>query len=164
MDSNFHNTVMQRPQEDEDSLPRPDQLGHVASQNSPYAARSPPRAQSQSSYATPLALYSPPNGLPRRPSFSNQYQPSTPAQLPLPTNLHSATTQPPSQGPPPTGPTYLSTDYTPAPRDKPQSNYYDPTSDSSAAKPSRSPNEGGQVSESCEGHQTLFVNPLTSFQ
>lgn len=154
MDPNFHNTVMQRPQEDEGnegSLPRPDQLGLVGSHNSPYAARSPPGAQSQSSYATPLPLYSPPNGLPRRPSFSNQYQPSTPAQLPLPPNLHSATTQPPSLGPPSTGPTYLSTDYTPAPRDKPSSNYYDPTSDSSAVKPSGQSNEGHQVSLSCKG-------------
>lgn len=146
---------MQRPQEDEGSLARPDQLGHVASHNSPYAARSPPRAQSQNSYATTLPPYSPPNGLPRRPSVSNQYQPTTPAQLPLPTNLHGATTQPSSLGTPSTGPTYLSTDYTPAPRDKPASNYYDPTSDSSAVKPSGQNNKGHQVSLPCKGlHQT----------
>lgn len=159
---------MQRPQEDEEagSLPRPDeQRGHVAS-NSPYAARSPPGAQSQSSYTTPIQPYSPPNGLTRRPSFSNQYQPSTPAQLPLPANLHGATSQTSPLGPPSTAPIYQSSDYTPAPRDKPASNYYDPTSDSSAVKPNGQNNEAHQVGPlTLQGMKpNFFVNPLTDIE
>ena len=169
MDSNFHKTVMQRPQEDKEagSLPRPDeQRGHVASHNSPYAARSPPGARSHSSYTTPIQPYSPPNGLPRRPSFSNQYQPSAPAQLPLPANLHGATSQASPLGPPSTAPIYQSSDYTPAPRDKPASNYYDPTSDSSAVKPSGQNNEANQVGPSTQQgtNPNFFVIPLTKYR
>lgn len=159
---------MQRPQEDEEagSLPRTDdQRSHVASHNSPYGARSPPGAQDQSSYTTPIQPYSPPNGLPRRPSLGNQYHPSTPAQLPLPANLHSATSQASPLGPPSTAPIYQSSDYTLAPRDKPASNYYDPTSDSSAVKPSGQNSDAHQVGPSIlQGTQlNFFINPLTNY-
>jgi hypothetical protein len=150
MDSNFHSTVMQRPQEDEDERLRRERMNHVANQNSPlplYAGPSP----TQALYNGPSS-YSPTKSLPRRPSFSKQYHPSTPVQLPPPGSIHRA----PSEASPliSTPAPYQNSEYHSAPRDKPTGNYYDPTSDSSEARPADPARHNGH-------NLTLQVRSLT---
>lgn len=144
MDSNFHSTVMQRPQDEEDERLRRERLNHVASQNSPlplYAGQSP----TQTAYNGPSS-YSPTKSLPRRPSFTKQYHPPTPSQLPPPPgsgSIHRA----PSEASPlgSTSTPYQSSEYHSAPRDKPTSNYYDPTSDSGEPRPADPARHNGQT-------------------
>ncbi|KFY75517.1 hypothetical protein V499_04516 [Pseudogymnoascus sp. VKM F-103] len=142
MDSNFHSTVMQRPQDEEDERLRRERLNHVANQNSPlplYAGQSP----TQAAYNGPSS-YSPTKSLPRRPSFTKQYHPPTPSQLPPPPpgSAHRA----PSEASPlvATQTPYQSSEYHSAPRDKPTSNYYDPTSDSGEPRPGDPTRHNGQ--------------------
>lgn len=142
MDSTFHATVMQRPREDDEESPRRDRINGGSSSNTnprPYDTRSPPQPDFHSS---------PSNASHPRPYFSNPYHPPTPAPLPMPTTAHI-----PAR---PRSPMTLATpsayqsDYQPS-RDKPASNYYDPTSDSSERRPaeisgwSEGPNQTPQV-------------------
>ena len=76
---------------------------------------------------------SPPPFSPTAPRFNNPYHPPTPAPLPMPAPSHVS-------GPPasPRGVTAsqpYASEYSSAPRDKPTSSYYDPTSDSGERRP-----------------------------
>jgi hypothetical protein len=107
MESAFHATVMQRPQEDEDERLRRDRINGT-NQN--------PR--SPSDHPPP---FSPAKILHPR-TFNNKFHPPTPA--PLPAYIER----------PPASPltSLQATEYNqPAPRDRPTSSYYDPTTDSS---------------------------------
>lgn len=131
MDSTFHATVMQRPKEEEDEVVKRERINGEGSSSTrpPYMAQSP----TQPDYRPP---FSPTNGNPR-PQPYDQYHPTPPA-LPMPT---------PSHIPGPASPLAVATtpigyhNYPSATRDKPVSNYYDPTSDSSERRPS----EAGRI-------------------
>lgn len=154
---------MQRPQDEEDERLRRERLNHVANQNSPlplYAGQSP----TQAAYNGPSS-YSPTKSLPRRPSFTKQYHPPTPSQLPPPPpgSAHRA----PSEASPlvATQTPYQSSEYHSAPRDKPTSNYYDPTSDSGEPRPADPTRHNGQnpapqVSLPTQG-VTISISQLT---
>lgn len=111
----YQNTIMQRPQDEDEERSRRD-----GNARTPYTARSPTQP-AFNSYS-----HSPTNG--SRQPFDSRFHPPTPASLPLP----PAVARSPRIGPPPSltpngftplkGPAY-------SPRDKPQSTYYDPTSD-----------------------------------
>jgi DNA helicase INO80 len=141
----YHSTVMQRPEEEADD-PRREGMNGASSSNtrpSPYQAQAqqaPARSPTQTDFHSP---YSPTNGShPPRPQFNNPYHPPTPAPLPMPAAAHI--TGPPASPRTLTAPSAYQSDYQPVPRDKPTSNYYDPTSDSSERRPSESAgwNEG----------------------
>lgn len=131
MDSQYHSTVLQRPkEEDEDSARRERMNGTSSSNTRPYNPLSP----TQADFHTP---FSPTNGNHPRPPFTNPYHPPTPATLPMPTPASHIPSHPASPRTL-TAPSAYQSDYQPAPRDKPTSNYYDPTSDSSERRPSES--------------------------
>ena len=126
MDSVYHSTVMQRPAEEEDEGARRERMNGASSSN----AR--PYNPTQSDFHPP---YSPTNGTHPRPQFNNPYHPPTPAPLPM-TTTHNAHIPAPASPLAVTAPLAYHSDYAPAPpRDKPTSNYYDPTSDSSERRP-----------------------------
>ena len=137
-------------------------LNHVANQNSPlplYAGQSP----TQAVYNGPSS-YSPTKSLPRRPSFNKQYHSPTPSQLPPPPE---STHRAPSEASPliSTQTPYQSSEYHSAPRDKPTSNYYDPTSDSGEPRPADPTRHNGhnpapQVSSLTQG-VTIGISHLT---
>ena len=127
MDSRYRSTVLQRPAEDEEERVRRERMDGASNSNTrPYHARSP----TQTEFHPP---YSPTNGHPR-PQFNNPYHPPTPAPLPMPTIAASHIPGPPAS--PRALTTPYSNDYSSTPREKPTSNYYDPTSDSSERRPS----------------------------
>jgi DNA helicase INO80 len=112
MDSTFHSTVMQRPQEDDDDRVRRDRIS--------------PNQQS-------FGPFSPTNGH-RRPSLNSPYQPPTPTALPP--SLH-APIPPPQLSPlASNAPSGYMTEHVPRPQ---TSNYYDPTQDASEIKSSDTP-------------------------
>jgi hypothetical protein len=165
----YHSTVMQRPEEEEESARRERMINAGASSSSsntrPYNASSPTQTDLNS---TP---YSPTNGTHSRPHFNNNtYHPVPPAALPMPTS------SPHISGPPAsprtvTAPSTHQSEYQPASREKPTSNYYDPTSDSSERRPSESAtwSEGQNSTPQVRGHSirrgmARFVNSfLTLF-
>ncbi|TVY27764.1 putative DNA helicase [Lachnellula hyalina] len=117
--------MYQRPQEEDDGG-----LRRASSSNTrPYNI-----SPTQSDFRAP---YSPTNGTPSRSQFNTPYHPPTPTAAPL------SMTSPHIPGHP-TSPMTLAaplsyhSDYQPPPRDKPVSNYYDPTSDSSERKATES--------------------------
>lgn len=124
---------IQRPKEEEDDAPRRERNGSSSSNTRPYA-----RSPSQTDFHSP---YSPTNGTHPRPQFNNPYHPPTPSALPMPvaTQIPAHPTSPMTLAAPP-----YHSEYPPTARDKPVSNYYDPTSDSSERRPSQSQawNEG----------------------
>lgn len=135
MDS-YPSTVMQQPQEeDEEGAKRGERInGGPSSSNT---TRPSPTTAQTPDFHSPYS----PNGTHPRPQFTNPYHPPTPATL-------SA-----SHIPGPTSPRTLTTsayqaDYQPAPRDKPTSNYYDPTSDSGDRQPSESAGAGWNEGQS----------------
>lgn len=131
MDSNYHSTVMQRPKEEEEDSARRESMNGTSSSNTrPFNRLSP----TQTDFHSP---FSPTNGNHPRPPFSNPYHPQTPAPLPMPTSASHIPGHPASPRTLTTQAAYQG-DYQPAPRDKPTSNYYDPTSDSSERRPSES--------------------------
>lgn len=123
MDSRFHSTVMQRPQEDDG---RERMNGTGGNPRQPRNIHSPSHTEFQQPFSPTKAVHP-------RPTFNNPYHPPTPAPLPLPGVVHVDK--------PPVSPLNASypTEYQHAPRDKPASNYYDPTSDSSERRPSEAP-------------------------
>ncbi len=128
----YHSTVMQRPDEEEEAgRPGRDRINGASSSNT--------RAYNASSPQTVHSTYSPTNGT--RSQFNNPYHPTTPANLPMPTTS-SHISGPPASPRTVTAPQPYQSDYQPAPRDKPTSNYYDPTSDSSERRPSAGRGEG----------------------
>jgi hypothetical protein len=132
MDSQYHSTVLQRSQEEEEDSARRERMNGTSSSSNtrPYNPLSP----TQADFHTP---FSPTNGNHPRPAFSNSYHPPTPAALPMPTPASHIPGHPASPRTL-TAPSAYQSDYQPAPRDKPTSNYYDPTSDSSERRPSES--------------------------
>jgi chromatin-remodeling ATPase INO80 len=103
--------------------------GESSSHNRPYVARSP---TTQTEFHPP---YSPSTNGTSRPQFNNPYHPSTTTPVSMPASSHiPGPTSPTSFGA--SRPGSYQSDYQPAPRDKPVSNYYDPTSDSSERRPS----------------------------
>jgi hypothetical protein len=157
MDSMYHSTVMHRPADDDDERLRRERILDNASTPSaaastgtvnanpnttagaadgvagasanhpnnprPFDARSPSQPDF---HPPPPPPFSPTNGHPR-PQFNSPYHPPTPAPLPMPAPSHpphGVTASQPYAG-----------DYAPAPRDKPTSSYYDPTSDSGERRP-----------------------------
>lgn len=107
--------------------------GHASSSSStarPFDARSP----TQSDFHPPPPPFSPSNGHPR-PHFNNPYHPPTPAPLPMPAPSHAHLSGPPASPRVVTAPPAYASEYPPAPRDKPTTSYYDPTSDSSDRRP-----------------------------
>ncbi|KAI9746595.1 MAG: putative DNA helicase ino80 [Claussenomyces sp. TS43310] len=117
---------MQRPQEDDEDRLRRERMNEGTQNFRTQSARSP----TQTNFQPP---YSPTQGVHPRPIFNSQYHPPTPAPLPLPTPSHIAAH--PSSPLSATAAGSYPTDYQGAPRDKPTSNYYDPTSDSSERRP-----------------------------
>lgn len=131
MDSAYHATIMGRPMEEEEESARRDRINGASRPNnlattsintstSTYDARSPTQ---------PEYSFSPSNGLHPRPQFTSPYAP-----LPISHIPHIPAPHPPSprsQG----LPAPYQNEYQP-PREKPTSNYYDPTSDSSERRPS----------------------------
>lgn len=118
----YHSTVMQRLEDEEEST-RMDRISGNT------------RASPQTQFHP---AYSPTNGNHPRPHFP---APAAPSGLPMPGPSHISV--------PPASPrtvTPYQSDYQPA-REKPTSNYYDPTSDSSERRPSES--AGGWT----EGHK-----------
>ncbi|KAI9721517.1 MAG: putative DNA helicase ino80 [Candelaria pacifica] len=123
----YQNTVLHRPQDEEEDRLRRESIGR-SNQLPPYTARSPTQPNFNS--------YSPTNGSHRQ-TFDNRYHPPTPAPLPLPPTVARS----PQVGPPPPlttngltplmGPAF-------SPRDKAPSTYYDPTSDHAERSTSRS--------------------------
>lgn len=99
----------------------------------PFDARSP--TQSNLHPHPPPPPFSPTNGHPR-PQFNNPYHPPTPAPLPMPAPSHIS--GPPASPHGVTAPQPYASEYPSAPRDKPTSSYYDPTSDSGERRPSES--------------------------
>jgi hypothetical protein len=142
MDSMYHSTVMHRPKDDDEERARRERIMENATTTStsssitttttnananphPFDARSP----TQSDFHPP---FSPTNGHPR-PQFNNPYHPPTPAPLPMPAGAHI-----PGPAASPhvvTAPPAYASEYPSAPRDKPTSSYYDPTSDSGERRP-----------------------------
>ena len=99
--------------------------GATLNNSRPFDARSPTQSDFHHP-PPPPPPFSPTNGHPR-PQFNSPYHPPTPSPLPMPTPSHpphSVTASQPYAG-----------DYASAPRDKPTSNYYDPTSDSGERRP-----------------------------
>jgi DNA helicase INO80 len=138
MDSMYHSTVMQRPTEEEEEGARRERINGASSSNArPYNARS----STQSEFHSP---FSPTNGTHPRPQFNNPHHPPTPAPLPMTTPHNAHIPAPPASPITLTAPSAYQSDYPPAPRDKPTSNYYDPTSDSSERRPAENSgwNEG----------------------
>jgi hypothetical protein len=136
MDSGYHATVMQRPDEEDEGARRErERINGTSSSNTrpgPYDARSPTQTDFH---------FSPPNGTHPRPQFNNPYHPPTPTPLPIPTGSHIPR---PSPSPMTGGlPSTYQNEYQP-PRDKPTSNYYDPTSDAGVRPPAENSgwNEG----------------------
>ncbi|KAF8861983.1 hypothetical protein BDZ45DRAFT_234600 [Acephala macrosclerotiorum] len=128
MDS-YPSAVMQRPlEDDEEGARRGERInGGPSSSNT----RVPPPTAQTPDFHSPYS----PNGTHPRPQFTNPYHTPTPATLsashiPGPTSPRSLT-----------APAYQA-DLHPAPRDKPTSNYYDPTSDSGDRPPSESAGAG----------------------
>lgn len=119
MDS-YHSTVMHR-EEDEKGARREGTNGA----SNIYDARS----STEPNFRSP---YSPTNSHPR-PQFNNPYHPPTPAPLPMPTTSHIP--GPPASPRTLAAPSAYPNEYQPTPRDKPMSNYYDPTSDSGDRRP-----------------------------
>jgi hypothetical protein len=126
----YHTTVMQRPmEEDEDGVKRERMNGESSSSTRPYIARSP---TTQTEFRPP---YSPTSNGTSRAQFNSPYLPPTPAPLHMPASSHvPGPTSPKNFSVPVSGGYH--TDYQSAPREKPVSNYYDPTSDSSERRPS----------------------------
>jgi hypothetical protein len=121
---------MQRPmEEDEDGVKRERMNGESSSSTRPYIARSP---TTQTEFRPP---YSPTTNGTSRTQFNNSYLPPTPAPLQKPASSHVPRPTSPNSFSAPLSGSYHS-DYQSAPRDKPVSNYYDPTSDSSERRPS----------------------------
>jgi DNA helicase INO80 len=124
--------MYQRPakeEEDDAGVLRRERVNGSSSSNTrPYNTAISP---TQSEFHPP---YSPTNGAPPRPQFNNPYHPPTPAPLPMTVSPHipARPTSPMTLAAPPS----YHSDYQPPPRDKPVSNYYDPTSDSSERRPS----------------------------
>ena len=115
MDSLYHSTVLQRPVEEDEEGVRRERMNGASNSNT-----RPP----QPDFRSP---YSPTNSHPR-PQFNNPYHPPTPAPLPMPTTAH--TPGHPASPRTSAAPSAYASEYQPTPRDKPTSNYYDPTSDS----------------------------------
>ena len=117
MDSLYHSTMMQRPVEDDEEGVRRERMNGASNSNTT-------RSSTQPDFRSP---YSPTNSHPR-PQFNNPYHPPTPAPLPMPTTSHT----PGHPASPRTlaAPSAYASEYQPTSRDKPTSNYYDPTSDS----------------------------------
>ena len=148
----YHATVMQRPEEEDDGARRERDRANGASNTRPYSARSP----TQTDFHAP---YSPTNGIHPRPQFNNPYHPPTPAPLPMPTAA-------PVSGPPAsprTGTAHAAyqSDYQPATRDKPNSNYYDPTSDSSDRRPSEGAGRNEGVTSQVRHGRKISARSLT---
>lgn len=120
MDSNYHS--MRRPEDEGDQgdvARRERERNGASSSSNTYDA-----SQTKLHHHSP---YSPTNGTHPRPhQFTNSYHPTTPGALSMPTPTHPLAS-PRSL----TAPTAAyQVDLLPAPREKPKSNYYDPTSDS----------------------------------
>jgi len=131
MDSKYHSTVMQRPkEEEEDRRMNGTSSSNASSSNTrPYNPLSPTQTELPPTFA-------PTNGNHPRPPFSNPYHPP-PGPLSMPTAA-SHIPGPPESPRTLTTPSAYQSDYQSALRDKPTSNYYDPTSDSSERRPSES--------------------------
>lgn len=122
MDSAFHSTVMRRPEDEGEEVARRerDRINGASSSSNTYDV-----APQTKLHHSP---YSPTNGThPRPPQFTNTYHPSTPAPLSMPTPTAS---HPPASPRSLTASSAYQSELLPAPREKPKSNYYDPTSDS----------------------------------
>ena len=116
----YRATVM-RPKEDEDESARRERLDSSShSNNGPLHHAQPP--------TQPEYPYAPSKPAPSRPPFNNSYHPPT-AAAPSP----HVPTLPKSPPPQASSVAYPSADYHPT-RDKPASNYYDPTSDSGSGR------------------------------
>ncbi|CAG8980418.1 hypothetical protein HYALB_00003983 [Hymenoscyphus albidus] len=146
MDSTFHATVMQRPKDEEEDLVKRERINGEGRPRA-YIAQSPTQPDFR-------PAFSPTNGNPR-PQFNDPYHPPTPAALPIPTASHI---------PGPSSPLAVATpiggyhNYPSASRDKPVSNYYDPTSDSSERRPS----ESGRVEAQTPQGRESYNYPQTS--
>jgi DNA helicase INO80 len=123
MDSLYHSTVMQRPVEEDEEGVRRERMNGASNSNT--YTRSPTKPDFRSPY-------SPTNSHPR-PQFNDPYHPPTPAPLPMPTTSHIP--GPPASPRTLAAPSTYGSEYQPTPRDKPTSNYYDPTSDSGDRRP-----------------------------
>jgi hypothetical protein len=156
MDSVYRSTVMHRPADDDDERLRRERILDSAGSSStastgpanpnasagasasatasanPNPRQFDARSPSQSDFHPPPPPFSPTNGHPR-PQFNNPYHPPTPAPLPMPTPSHIS--GPPASSHVVTASQPYASDYPSAPRDKPTSSYYDPTSDSGERRP-----------------------------
>jgi hypothetical protein len=171
----YRSTVLQRPQEDEDEPLRRDRMNGGSNQSQSQISQPPRSARSPKPSDFPQP-FSPTKAAHPRPQFNNQYHPPTPAPLPLPTSQIGATSastssahvaqQPPLSPLAATTPSYAS-ELDSAPRDKPMSNYYDPTSDSSERKPALAEASSASASATAWNNgyaQTPQVRPLSSSQ
>ncbi len=127
MDSMFHSTVMRRPAEEEDETVRRERMNGAGSSNT--------RPYDPSPTQTDLPSFSPTHP---RPQFTDPYHPPTPATLPMTTPSRIPASPGPASRKSLSGPSPYQNDYQPPPRDKPISNYYDPTSDSGERPPADS--------------------------
>lgn len=129
--SAYHSTVMQRPQEEDDERLRRERMNGSSQPPQPYHAQSPTQSKfHQSLHST--------NGAHSRSSYTNTTDPYPAAaeNAPAPMTAASHVAIPPPHSPQrSSGPSIYSADYQDPIRDKPISNYYDPTSDSSERKP-----------------------------
>jgi hypothetical protein len=142
-------------EEDEDGVKRERMNGESSSSTRPYIAQSP---TTQTEFRPP---YSPTTNGTSRSQFNNPYLPPTPAPLHMPASSHvPGPTSPMNLGAPSSGSYH--TDYPPAPREKPVSNYYDPTSDSSERRPSET---AGRVEPQIQTPQVrrllIYAAPIT---
>lgn len=131
----YHSTVMQRPEEEREGVEsaRRDRTINGGPSSSNTNTRPSP---TQTEFHSP---YSPTNGTHPRPQYNNPYHPSTPAAAALPMPIPSShISGPPASPRILTAPSSYQSEYQPVPREKPTSNYYDPTSDSGERRPSES--------------------------
>jgi DNA helicase INO80 len=163
MDSIYRSTVMQRPADEDDERLRRERIVENASAPStassstanPAAANT---ANAAAANTNPIANTTNPNPRqfdsrsptqsefhhpppppgsrgfsPQGPQFNNPYHPPTPAPLPMPAHSHISGPPASPRGVAPSQP--YSSEYSPAPREKSTSSYYDPTSDSGERRP-----------------------------
>lgn len=125
MDSPFHATVMGRPMDQEDESARRDRMNGASRPNNSTSTTS---TYNDARSPTQPDLHFPPssNGVHPRPQFTSPYPPPQPTS-----HIPALPPSPRAQGLP--APPYQN-EYQP-PREKPTSNYYDPTSDSSERRP-----------------------------
>ncbi len=142
----YHSTVMRSEDDDEEERERERQrrersingpgasspnTTNTTTTTRPFNAPSPTQPSLHSS------TYSPTNGAQPRTQYINPYHPPSPSPLPMTTpssHISGAQASPRIL----TAPSPYQSEYQPVPRDKPTSNYYDPTSDSSERRPSES--------------------------